>query len=46
MDRAESIWAMFAFEMPTMRTSPSSNSERSPPIDSSHGVAGSGRWNW
>ena len=29
-----------------MRTRPSSNSDRSAPIDSSHGVAGSGRCNW
>ncbi len=46
IERATSICAMFAFEMPTIRTKPSSNSERMAPIDSSHGVAGSGRWNW
>ena len=44
--RAASICGTDAFEMPTIRTRPSSCSAFIPAIDSSHGVAGSGRWNW
>ena len=44
--RAASICAMSALETPTIRTSPSSASSRRAPIESSHGVAGSGRWYW